>query len=205
MAASLGISVGTLRKSLDELTALGLLERVQGSGNYICAQEDTQSVYAFFRVELIEGGGCRRQSFCRWIGCPSPTLAAIRQMRGGHRIRRLRRLNGTPAVPGGNLAGWVVHRCHRRRGAALSRFTSITGKRWVSGSRKAVDRLDLATVPDWAPDRVRPVAGQFCMRATRISSGPEGEALRRPEAGSIRMSRATSRGLPKPRCVAHIT
>ena len=57
MSAELGISVGTLRKALADLTLKGMLERVQGSGNYIRAQADTKSVYAFFRVELLRGGG----------------------------------------------------------------------------------------------------------------------------------------------------
>ena len=35
MAVDLGVSVGTLRKALDDLTEKGLLDRVQGSGNYI--------------------------------------------------------------------------------------------------------------------------------------------------------------------------
>ncbi len=54
----LGIAVGTLRKTLAELESRGLLERIQGSGNYIRAiNNDPQSVYALFRLELIEGGG----------------------------------------------------------------------------------------------------------------------------------------------------
>ena len=35
MAGDLDISVGTLRKALNDLTDRGLLERVQGSGNYV--------------------------------------------------------------------------------------------------------------------------------------------------------------------------
>ena len=77
MAANLGISVGTLRKSLEELTALGLLDRVQGSGNYICAQEDTQSVYAFFRVELIEGGGLPTAELLSVIGAQPATKDSV--------------------------------------------------------------------------------------------------------------------------------
>ena len=57
MAAEMGISVGTLRKSLAELEKVGLLERRQGSGNYVKAKSDAESVYAFFRIELHKGGG----------------------------------------------------------------------------------------------------------------------------------------------------
>ena len=57
MARTLGIAVGTLRKTLAELHNRGLLERIQGSGNYIRAVTDPKSVYAMFRLELITGGG----------------------------------------------------------------------------------------------------------------------------------------------------
>ncbi|MEL6700823.1 MAG: GntR family transcriptional regulator, partial [Pseudomonadota bacterium] len=35
MASELNVAVGTLRRALDDLTERGLLERVQGSGNYV--------------------------------------------------------------------------------------------------------------------------------------------------------------------------
>ncbi|TGU44074.1 GntR family transcriptional regulator, partial [Mesorhizobium sp. M00.F.Ca.ET.186.01.1.1] len=57
MAAGLGIAVGTLRKALGDLERKGLLSRIQGSGNYVRSQPDVASVYAMFRLELLEGGG----------------------------------------------------------------------------------------------------------------------------------------------------
>ena len=60
MASDLNTSVGTLRKSLKELELKGLLERVQGSGNYIRHGDIDESVYAMFRLELLSGGGLPR-------------------------------------------------------------------------------------------------------------------------------------------------
>ena len=60
MAANLNVSVGTLRKSLAELEKKGMLERIQGSGNYIRETGTQNSVYAMFRLELPEGGGLPR-------------------------------------------------------------------------------------------------------------------------------------------------
>jgi len=51
MADELGVAVGTLRKALLELTQKGLLERVQGSGNYVRKPKQSQNVdtiYSFF-------------------------------------------------------------------------------------------------------------------------------------------------------------
>lgn len=55
MAQQLRVSVGTLRKALEELNKLGLLHRIQGSGNYVHNNLDIDDVYALFRLELISG------------------------------------------------------------------------------------------------------------------------------------------------------
>ena len=57
LARSLNISVGTLRKSLKDLEQKGALFRRHGSGNYIKFNTKFNSIYSFFRVELIDGGG----------------------------------------------------------------------------------------------------------------------------------------------------
>lgn len=100
MAAQLGISVGTLRKSLADLEARGLLERRQGSGNYIRNVPDASGIYAFFRLELSDGGG----------GLPTADVVSVKRCRkpsgapafgktsDGHRIRRLRYVGGRIAA-----------------------------------------------------------------------------------------------------------
>ena len=176
MAAKLGISVGTLRKSLDELTALGLLERVQGSGNYVCAQEDTQSVYAFFRVELIEGGGLPTAELLSVDRLVKPDgFPRFGTSPDGHRIRRLRRLNGIPAVLeeiwlDGAYVGEIDTVALRE---SLYLYYRESLGLWIT---KAEDRLDVDAVPGWAPAAFGKPAGTACMRATRLSYGPEGEA-----------------------------
>lgn len=93
LAKELGIAVGTLRLALAELTRRGMLERIQGSGNYIRHKSNRESVYAFFHLELIDG-----------IGDPSAELISASRIAkpenlpdiGGsdtaHRIRRVRHL-----------------------------------------------------------------------------------------------------------------
>ena len=80
MAEDLGISIGTLRKALADLTEKGLLERIQGSGNYIRQGGTQESVYAMFRLELLVGWrfAARRHSG-PLSGWPKPEdLPAIR-------------------------------------------------------------------------------------------------------------------------------
>jgi len=105
MADELGVAVGTLRKALFELTQKGLLERVQGSGNYVRKPEQSQNVdtiYSFFRLELVKGGGLPTaqvlsvERLSKADHFPSDSAQFGDQLgcsAYGFRIRRLRRLN----------------------------------------------------------------------------------------------------------------
>lgn len=57
MAQDYDVAVGTLRKALAILEKKGMLERIQGSGNYIRSKYKVDSVYTLFRLELLSGGG----------------------------------------------------------------------------------------------------------------------------------------------------
>lgn len=94
MAKNLGVSVGTLRKALADLVEKGLLERIQGSGNYIRHKVDVDNIYAFFRLELHGGGGLPSADVLsiNKLGKPDD-LPIFGSSATGFRIRRLRRLN----------------------------------------------------------------------------------------------------------------
>ena len=94
MAAELGIAVGTLRKALADLEYKGMLERVQGSGNYVRHRPQVASVYAFFRLEKIAGGGLPTAEVLSVDRLAKPKSApAFGAASEGHRIRRLRWLD----------------------------------------------------------------------------------------------------------------
>ena len=96
MATDLGVSVGTLRKALGVMADKGLVERVQGSGNYIRAGGDTGTVYAMFRLELLDGGGLPRARVLDLsLMAKRADLPDFGTSDRGTRIRRLRRLNET--------------------------------------------------------------------------------------------------------------
>ncbi|MDB4837919.1 GntR family transcriptional regulator [Marinomonas sp.] len=57
LAAKLGVAVGTLRKALKKLEEDDLLERRQGSGNYVKRAPSGRAIYQFFHLESLEGGG----------------------------------------------------------------------------------------------------------------------------------------------------
>ncbi|MFT2098331.1 GntR family transcriptional regulator [Marinomonas sp. 2405UD66-6] len=57
LATTLGVAIGTLRKALKKLEEDGLLERRQGSGNYVKRAPSGRAVYQFFHLETLTGGG----------------------------------------------------------------------------------------------------------------------------------------------------
>ena len=98
-AADLGVSVGTLRKALGDLEAKGLLERRQGSGNYIRSGSQASAIYVFFRLERIEGGGLPTAEVLSVDRLPKPEDAPdFGPAAEAHRVRRLRRIDGEPVA-----------------------------------------------------------------------------------------------------------
>jgi GntR family transcriptional regulator len=55
LAATLGISIGTLRHAVDELVAERVLVRRQGRGTYVAGHSTERFVFQFFHVERSDG------------------------------------------------------------------------------------------------------------------------------------------------------
>jgi GntR family transcriptional regulator len=176
MAADLGIAVGTLRQALKDLTAKGLLDRVQGSGNYIRAKADPASVYAMLRIELATGGGLPTAqviSVDRLV--KDPRLPAFGTSAEGHRIRRLRFLSGTiaaveeiwldasyiPKIAIGDLSESLY--LYYRQSLGL----------WIA---RAEDSIGQGALPDWSPAEFPHPAGSPLPMITRVSWDQEARA-----------------------------
>ncbi|MDE3123556.1 MAG: GntR family transcriptional regulator [Paracoccaceae bacterium] len=156
MAGQMGIAVGTLRKALSDLEAKGLLQRVQGSGNYVRARAEVASVYALFRLELVEGGGLPTAEVLSVERLLKPAdLPDFGRARDAHRIRRLRRLSGRPAA----VEEIWLDGSHAEKVTAgdlsesLYLFYRESLGLWI---QRAEDRVGLGHVPDWAPAAFAP-------------------------------------------------
>lgn len=105
LAEELGVAVGTLRKALLDLSEKGLIERVHGSGNYVRSANNiansgkSKTIYEFFRLELIAGGGLPTAEVL-YVNKVKKTeeVGDIGDDAYAYRIRRLRRLNDTDAA-----------------------------------------------------------------------------------------------------------
>jgi GntR family transcriptional regulator len=55
IAADLGVSQGTVRKALDEMTSANLLVRQQGRGTFVATHDETRILFQFFKLKLDKG------------------------------------------------------------------------------------------------------------------------------------------------------
>lgn len=151
MAADLGIAIGTLRKALATLEARGMLERVQGSGNYVRAKPDTDSVYTFFRLELTKGGGFPTAAILDVLRVKRPAGITGFSSARAHRIRRLRYLDDIAvaleeiwldekyvmAIKASDLSNSLYYYYKQTLGLVISEIE---------------DRIGVSETPDWCPD-----------------------------------------------------
>lgn len=174
MAEELGIAVGTLRKALAELQNRGLLERIQGSGNYVRAISDPKSVYAMFRLELLGGGGLPTAEILSIDRLPKPDgLPTFGTSEEAHRIRRLRRLSGRPAALeeiwlDGSYVEFIDPEAVSE---SLYLFYRTKLSLWIA---RAEDQIGLDMVPDWAPESFGQKPGAPTTHIQRISQDQEG-------------------------------
>lgn len=158
MAAEMKTSVGTLRKALAELTNKGLLERIQGSGNYVRAGNVRDSVYGMFRLELHEGGGLPRADILSVAQTRKPAdLPKFGYSDSGARFRRLRYLNDTiiavEEIWLDESAGKVVETA---LSDSLYHYYQKQLGFWIT---RAEDRVSIGKVPEWAPDMFTKLPG----------------------------------------------
>lgn len=181
MAANLGIAVGTLRQALKVLHEKGLIESIQGSGNYIRARADATSVYALLRIELLTGGGLPTARVLSVERLPKDAdLPEFGPDTHAHRIRRLRSLSGqvaaveeiwldashTPAIAMADLS------------ESLYLYYRQKLNLWIS---RAIDKVGMGPVPDWSPPEFPHAPATLLPLITRVSwdqSGAPVEASR---------------------------
>lgn len=177
LAESLGVAVGTLRRALSILEERGLLRRVQGSGNYVQVKTEVQSVYAFFRLELIQGGGfptaeiLEVQRLKKDSSIPDIGIGTL-----AHRIRRLRFLDTIPVEVeeiwlDGRVIDWILQ--DEVRDSLYYYYKEKL--KIVIGS--VTDTVGVSTVPDWSPDVFGLAPGAPCGFVERLSYDLSGEAV----------------------------
>ena len=177
MAREMGTSVGTLRKALEDLQRKGLLRRRQGSGNYVRALTDAKSLYSFFRIELIQGGGLPTAETLSLDRIEKPDdLPVFGLSAEAFRIRRLRSLNDDPVVLeeiwlDGSQAEHIEV---KDLSESLYLFYKSRLGLWIA---RVEDRVGLGNCPDWAPDAFAPRPGQPCGYVERTGWSQDNQSV----------------------------
>lgn len=168
MAEDLGIAVGTLRKALGHLEEKGLLERIQGSGNYVRAKADVESVYSFFRLERVAGGGLPTAEILSVDRLKKPKAAPeFGPADVGDRIRRLRRLDrDVIAVEEIWLDG---SNAPLKEEDLLDSLYLTYRERLGVVIASVEDRIGVADAPSWSDPLFAPRPGERCGFIERVS------------------------------------
>ena len=170
MAKDFKTSVITLRKALKRLNDLGLLRRIHGSGNYVKQNNVTGSVYAMFRLELIEGGGLPRASILDFKVIEKPKdLIPFGQSNQATRIRRLRYLNDVVIALEEIWIDKSVGDVRLKNiSESLYKYYAEQLGLWIS---KAEDSVSIEKVPKWAPEAFSLGKGTLTGFVERLSWG----------------------------------
>ncbi len=175
MAAQLSISVGTLRKALQDLEQKGMLNRVHGSGNYVNHSVQADNMYALFRLELINGKG---DPTAKLLSVDRVTktadMPAFGQSDEAHRFRRIRFI-GEIAVAIEEIyldASYASFISESTISDSLYLFYKEQLGFWIT---RAEDRVGVAEGPDWKPDNFEPTSSGPFGYVQRLSRDQKGQ------------------------------
>lgn len=172
-----GTTVRTLRKALSMLEEKGLLERRQGSGNYVRAAGQVRSVYSMLRLELAQGGG----------GLPTADILSVDYLPKdsaqpgygtsdhGTRFRRLRYLDDQIVAI---EEIWLDGGAGRVAREMVQDLLYLTYRRvlnlWIT---RAEDRVGIGKVPGWTPDAFPLPEGSITAYIERLAWGQDVAAV----------------------------
>ncbi|MFC5080328.1 Mannosyl-D-glycerate transport/metabolism system repressor MngR [Vibrio thalassae] len=171
LARKLGVAVGTLRKALTQLENEGLVERRQGSGTYVKVASSGDTIYQFFRLELLDGGGIPSADVLSVSKLSSPNIAEKLNLTKLDtplwRFRRLRKLNQRPVA----IEEIWISSEHREHITANELHESLYFHYreefgfWIS---RIQDFITLGYVPDWTVDAFPLAEGACCGMVERL-------------------------------------
>ncbi|MCB1491153.1 MAG: GntR family transcriptional regulator [Rhodobiaceae bacterium] len=103
LGAEFGVSPGTVRKALDELTAENIVTRRQGRGTFAADIDDNRVLFHFFRLAGPDGVKRFPESEVTAVArapASPEERAALGLAANAHvvRIARIRRIDGTPVI-----------------------------------------------------------------------------------------------------------
>ena len=168
LATRFGVSQGTVRKAIDDLSADNILIRKQGKGTFVASHHDPRALFRFLRLVPVNGGFSHPVSVpleC-WRAKAGQEASKHLQVAQGSPIiilRRLLRYDTKPVVvdeiylPGEVFQGLSLEMLKEWKGSLYSLFETRFGLRMIHASERiravAADRTtgEMLGVPEQTP------------------------------------------------------
>lgn len=147
LAARFGVSQGTVRKAIDELSAENLLVRKQGKGTFVATHHEEKIQYRFLRLQ--PNNGEVRPLHRRFIDCQSlkapANVASVLQLKGDKQVLEIRRVLSSDQAPVVLDEIWLPYklfetltaqRLSKYRGPMYALFESEYGVRMIRATEQ---------------------------------------------------------------------
>lgn len=178
LAATHRVALGTMRKALGELTARGVIERRQGSGNYVLSHRSDRSIYAFFRLERPDGGGLPKARTLSVARRPKPcTIPAFGVSAEAWRIRRVRYLDTIPVASEEIWLDAVYCEALSETGLSESLYHFYRAELGLLICR-VEDRVGVDAFPEWSEEVPKRAVCGLVERLGFTAAGESAEASR---------------------------
>ena len=176
LAERFGISIGTVRRAIDELVAENILLRQQGRGTFVASHNRDRLLYYFFHV--VPHDGEKEYPVVRLLGfarakADKPAADALRVAVGDavFRIRNLLSLSGEPvivddiAVPVARFSGMTERAIRDRPSTLYNLYQDAFGTSVV----RTIERLRAASVDEAIAPLLHVTAGTPLLEIRRVA------------------------------------
>lgn len=182
IAAELGVSSGTVRKALDEMTSENLLVRRQGRGTFVVRQDEERILFQFFRLVPDSGERCLPDS--RVVSVQSAradeeTAARLGVARGAAviSIERVRSMGGQPCIHEWILLPGALFPGLERRENLPNNLYALYATEYGLTVARATERLKAALAGQRQMDLLEAERGEPLIAIDRLALALDGNAV----------------------------
>lgn len=182
LAAELGVSQGTVRKALDEMTAENLLVRRQGRGTFVAEHDQEHALFHFFKMIDAEGqpvvpgsrvvrrsqGVARREEAARLQIAKEETVV---------RITRVRSIHGKDAIFERLVLPCRLFPDLHERGELPNTLYTLFARDYGITVGKAVEKLRAVPATPEVARHLEVQTGEPLLEIDRIASALDGQPV----------------------------
>jgi GntR family transcriptional regulator len=181
IAAELGVSQGTVRKALDEMTAENLLVRRQGRGTFVARHDDERVLRRFFRI--VADSGERRLPKSRVLDVrlvrAAPEACQRLALDPGDKvvqIERLRFIDGIPCIAEGMVLPYKRFAGLEKRELPGNLYAFYASEFGVTVAR-AAERLKAVAATERVARHLAVPGGTPLLSVDRLARAVDGAAV----------------------------